>query len=80
MTLRQWLDALRAELQTDVDLSADDQSALLELTAVAAHRSERIAAPLSAFLAGMVLANEDPQRRAERIRRLTTSLEGRSTP
>lgn len=75
MTLSQWLDAVRDELDTDLDLSADDERALLDLTRVAAHRSERIAAPLTAFLAGMALAHVDPAQRAEKIQRITAALE-----
>jgi hypothetical protein len=75
MTLSQWLDAVRRQLGTDLDLSTDDQRALLDLTRVAAHRSERIAAPLTAFLAGMALTDLDPARRADEIRRITAALE-----
>lgn len=76
LTLDQWLAAVRAALETDFDLSRDEQRALLNLTRVAAHRSERIAAPLTAFLAGMALAPHDPARRATEIDRLTAALEG----
>lgn len=75
LTVRQWLDALRDELDTDLDLSTDEQRALLDLTRVAAHRSERIAAPLSAFLAGMAMADLDPAQRATEMRRITAALE-----
>ena len=38
-----WLEAVRRQLGTDLALSTDDQRALLDLTRVAAHRSQRIA-------------------------------------
>jgi hypothetical protein len=79
MTVRQWLDALRDELGTDLDLSTDEQRALLDMTRVAAHRSERIAAPLSAFLAGLALADSEPTQRAAAINRVTAALEEPTT-
>jgi hypothetical protein len=75
LTVRQWLDALRDELGTDLELSTDEQRALLDMTRVAAHRSERIAAPLSAFLAGLALAGSEPPERAAAINRVTAALE-----
>lgn len=70
-----WLEAVRRQLGTDLALSIDDQRALLDLTRVAAHRSQRIAAPLTAFLAGMALADLPVEQRAAAIDRLTAALE-----
>lgn len=75
LTVRQWLDALRDQLDTDLDLSTDEQRALLDMTRVAAHRSERIAAPLSAFLAGLALAERQPDERAAAIKGITAALD-----
>ncbi len=76
MSLDAWLAILRAvpELAA-VEVTRDEQRALLDLTRVAAHRSERIAAPVTAYLVGIVMASADPARRAERIRGLADALD-----
>lgn len=50
MSLDEWLDLLRTEL--DAGLSEDDQKALLDLARVVAHRVERRGAPLTTYLIG----------------------------
>jgi hypothetical protein len=76
LSVRTWLDQLRAQLDTDgLALSAPEQRALLDLTRVAAHRSERIAAPLSAFLAGVAFGRLAGSERAAAIERVTAALE-----
>jgi Domain of unknown function (DUF6457) len=76
MTLAAWLDRLRSELGDDarLTLSLEEQRLLLDLARVAAHSSERIAAPLTTFLAGVALASLDPAEREERLRQLTEAL------
>lgn len=67
-----WLDRLRQALASsrDVALSAAEQRELLDLARIAAHRSERIAAPLTTFLVGVALADLPSTQRAERIAEL----------
>jgi uncharacterized membrane-anchored protein len=76
LSLSAWMDRLRAALSVDgeaaTDLSADEQRLILELARVAAHTSERIAAPLTTFVAGLALAG---LAREERVRRLREFLE-----
>jgi hypothetical protein len=76
VSLDAWLAILRAvpELAA-VEVTRDEQRALLDLTRVAAHRSERVAAPITAYLVGLVMASADPTRRAERIRALADALD-----
>ena len=76
VSLDAWLAILRAvpELAA-VEVTRDEQRALLDLTRVAAHRSERVAAPITAYLVGLVLASADPAQRAERIRGLADVLD-----
>lgn len=51
-----WLGAAAAELgRPELALSAEQQTALLELARVAAHSVARPAAPLTTFLAGYAL-------------------------
>jgi hypothetical protein len=74
------LDAWLALLQevpglAAVEVSRDEQRALLDLTRVAAHRSVRAAAPITAFLVGLALASSEPAQRAARIRHFTALLE-----
>ncbi len=74
------LDAWLALLQevpglAALEVSRDEQRALLDLTRVAAHRSARAAAPITAFLVGLALASTEPAQRAARIRHFTALLE-----
>jgi hypothetical protein len=49
MTAREWIDSFAAEL--GLDSPTDEQiDAILDLAAVAAHSSERIAAPVACWL------------------------------
>ena len=78
MTLGEWLESVRAQLgESDprLALTADEERVLLDLARVAAHSSERIAAPLTTFLAGIALADVAPGERAERLRALVAQLE-----
>lgn len=88
--LADWLDRLRAHLVpldrrpphdggtagvANLDLTPGEQAALLDLTRVAAHRSERIAAPLSAFVVGAAFAHLPSDERERRVRELTARFE-----
>lgn len=79
MSLPDWLAALAAELPDPASAaaSAEEQEAILDLARVAAHTSERIAAPISALIVGVAFADLAPAERAGRIRALTRRLEGR---
>ncbi len=52
MIARQWIDAFAAELGADAPSDADVEQ-ILDLAAVAAHSSERIAAPVACWLGGL---------------------------
>jgi hypothetical protein len=67
MNAREWLDAFAAELGTEPPAN-DEVKAVLDLAAVAAHSSERIAAPVACWLGGRVGASlEELQAAAERV-------------
>jgi len=51
MTAREWIDAFAAEVGTEPP-GDEDIDAILKLAAVAAHSSERIAAPVACWIAG----------------------------
>jgi 3-dehydroquinate dehydratase len=77
-TLRQWLTELEADPDVGaVAVSPATQAALLDLARVAAHASERIAAPITAFMAGVAFAGLDEAERAARVRALVDRLEAR---
>ena len=67
MNAREWIDAFAAEI--GADSPADDEiERVLELAAVAAHSSERIAAPVACWIGGHVGASlEELQAAAKRI-------------
>jgi len=48
---REWIDAFAAELGAEPP-TADEIKAVLDLAAVAAHSSERIAAPVACWVGG----------------------------
>ncbi len=56
MNLPEWLTAVSAELGVaDVELDDDAVRVLLDLARDAAHEVERVAAPLTTFLAGVAV-------------------------
>jgi hypothetical protein len=64
---REWIDAFAAEIGADPP-SNDEVKEILDLAAVAAHSSERIAAPVACWIAGAAGASLDElQAAAERI-------------
>jgi hypothetical protein len=78
--LHDWLDQVRRLLPSDADLSLSDaeQRALLDVARIAAHRSERIAAPLSTFLVGLALGGLARGERRGRLADLVHQLEPHS--
>ena len=67
MDAREWIDAFAAELGAEPP-SDDEVEAVLDLAAVAAHSSERIAAPVACWVGGRAGASlEQLQAAAERV-------------
>jgi len=60
-------------------LSDDEQAAILDVARLAAHKSERIAAPLTTFMAGLACAELQPWERAETLQSLVEQLEAGPT-
>lgn len=56
-------------------LTDEEQTALLDIARIAAHTSERIAAPLSTFMAGVACAALPAGERAAALRALVEQLE-----
>lgn len=56
MTLQEWVDAVQAELGTDLELDLDQ---VLNLARDAAHEIARPAAPLTTFLVGYAAARRE---------------------
>ena len=77
ISLVDWLERIRRSLPPggDLRLSPAEQRALLDVARIAAHASERIAAPLSTFLAGVALGALPPQERAGRLTDLVRELQ-----
>ncbi len=75
--LDEWLERVRSAIGAGVpELDAGEREALLDLTRLAAHASERVAGPLTVYLLGMTLAGRDTESRVEAI----DELMGRLTP
>ena len=72
-----WLEVLRAHLPPALvdEAGADEQVVLLELAGIAAHRSHRTAAPITAYLAGVAFAGLPRVERLARLRELASALE-----
>ena len=67
MNAREWIDAFAGEIGADPPTD-EDVKQVLDLAAVAAHSSERIAAPVACWLGGTVGASlEELQAAAARV-------------
>jgi hypothetical protein len=76
MNAREWIDTFAAELGTDPPTNSEIKQ-ILDLAAVAAHSSERIAAPLACWLGGRTGASlEELQAAADRIGGDSTADDG----
>jgi hypothetical protein len=72
-----WLARFAEELPDGAEpsLSEEERTALLDLARVAAHRSERIAAPLTTFLLGLAFAGSPRPDWARRIQEMARRLD-----
>ncbi len=76
LSLGAWLELVMRELPAaSAPPSAAEQTAILDLARVAAHASERISAPISAYLVGLVLAARPADERAAALQMLVAHLE-----
>jgi hypothetical protein len=67
MNARQWIEAFAAEIGAEPP-TAEEIKQILDLAAVAAHASERIAAPVACWIGGAAGASlADLQTAAERV-------------
>jgi hypothetical protein len=58
-------------------LTEEEQTALLDIARIAAHTSERVAAPLTTFVAGVACAELPAEERATALRSLAQQLEAK---
>lgn len=72
-----WLGELAALLPAGTldQAGPEERVALLDLARVAAHRSQRWAAPISAYLVGLAFASLPQAERLDRIRVLVAQLD-----
>lgn len=76
LSLGAWLElVMRALPAASAPVSAAEQTAILDLARVAAHPSERIAAPISAYLIGLALATRPAEEREAGLQALVAQLE-----
>jgi hypothetical protein len=77
LALEAWLARLDHLLPADVvaTAGAEEQTLLLDLARIAAHGSERIAAPITTYLAGVAFGSLPQPDRLERFRALVRALE-----
>lgn len=75
--LASWLDDVHGILGAagGSPISEAEQHALLDIARIAAHTSERIAAPLTTFLAGVAYGSLAPRERASALTALASRLE-----
>ena len=69
MTAQEWIDSFVAALGAEAP-DAETQETLLDLAGVAAHSSERVAAPIACYIAGR--AGVDPATALDLARRLSS--------
>ena len=72
-----WLEELGALLPAGVleEAGPEERAALLDLARIAAHRSQRWAAPISTYLVGIAFAPLPRAERLDRIRALVAQLD-----
>ena len=72
-----WLGALGALLPAGTlgEAGQEERVALLDLARIAAHRSQRWAAPISTYLVGLGFASLSRTERLDRIRALVAQLD-----
>jgi hypothetical protein len=78
ITTDELLERVRAALgpaDPGIELDEEERGAILDLARVAAHTSERLAAPLTTYIVGAALRDLDPAARAGRIAALASALE-----
>jgi hypothetical protein len=76
MTPDEWFDRLETVLaDAGARPTGDERDLLLDLARIAAHASERWAAPLSTYLAGRALADRDAEERIAVLRTLVAALD-----
>jgi hypothetical protein len=78
ISMDEWLRRLRAAAGVAADVppvSAAEQRVLLGIARVAAHASERVAAPISTYLLGLTMASLSPEERAAELDRILAALE-----
>jgi Domain of unknown function (DUF6457) len=81
LALGAWLDRLSTLLSASApQVTPAEQAAILDLARIAAHASERIAAPISTYLVGLAFASLVPRERAGALREIVTRLESVSDP
>ena len=68
MNAREWIDAFAAELGTEPPTN-DEMKRILDLAGVAAHSSERVAAPVACWVAAK--AGVEPARALELAREVS---------
>jgi Domain of unknown function (DUF6457) len=74
--MEEFIDKVRVLLGANApSVGADEVEAVLELARVAAHASERRAAPVTAYLVGMAVAGAAPEARTAFIDDLVVKLE-----
>jgi Domain of unknown function (DUF6457) len=79
LSLAAWLDRLSTLLTASAPQATPaEQAAILDLARIAAHASERIAAPISTYLVGLAFASLEPRERADALREIVTRLESAS--
>ena len=76
-TAREWVAGFAPRLPGGADSvpTAEEQRLILELSRIAAHASERIAAPIVSYMVGVAVATLDPPARAAEIARLLAEME-----
>jgi hypothetical protein len=77
VNVNEWLERVRMNLGSvpGLGLTGIERRLLLDLARIAAHASERVAAPLSTYLVGIALAELPPEERAERLAAIVRDLE-----
>jgi len=75
--LAEWLRDVGDILELSGGVTEEEQVVLLDIARIAAHTSERVAAPLTTFMAGVACAALPPSERGTALRSLASQLEAK---
>jgi hypothetical protein len=74
LSMEDWLRKLEAAADFHIPVTITERRLLLDIARVAAHKSERVAAPISTYLLGLAMSKVTAERRSGELERISEAL------